>query len=103
MGVAPPVVFRIQGTPGPGAAGVGEVVPGGDGSGSGDDRVAHALGHPASAHTHGGAHVGRAHRAHGRHGGPHPVVGRVQRLHWRPATCQGWRLWYCGTVYRYPI
>ena len=95
MGVAPSVVLGIQSTPGPGTPGVSEVVPGGDGAGPGDDRVAHALGHPAPRHPHGGAHVGRAHRTHRRHGGSHPVVWRVQRLHWRPATCQGWRRQNC--------
>ena len=105
MGVAPPVVLAIQSRPGPGAPGVCEcgVVPGADGAGPRDHGVAHALGHPAAAHPHGGAHVGGAHRAHRGHGGPHPVVGRVQRLHWRPATCQGWRLRTLYIVYRYPI
>ena len=90
MGVAPPVVLGVNGTPRPGTAGVSEVVPGGNGPGTGDHGVAHTLAHPASAHPHGGAHVGGAHRAYGGHGGSHGVVGGVERLHWRPATCHGW-------------
>ena len=96
MGVAPSVVLGVDGTARPGTPGVSKVVPGGDGPGPGDHRVAHALGHPASTHPHGGAHVGGAHRAHGGHGGTHRVVGRVERLHWRPETCQVWTL--CTTV-----
>ena len=83
MGVATAVVLGVYRTPGPWTPGVSEVVSGGDGSGSADHRVAHALGHPAAAHAHGGAHVGRTHRGHR---GSHPVVGRVERLHRRPAT-----------------
>ena len=83
MGVTPSVVLRVYCTSRPWTAGVSEVVSGGDCPGARHYRVAHALGHAAATHGHGGRHVGRANRGHG---GAHAVVWRVKRLHWRPVT-----------------
>ena len=98
MCVTPSVVFGVYCTSGSRTPGVCEVVSGGDGSGPAHDGVAHALGHSAATHPHGGAHVGGAHRGHG---GSHAVVGRVERLHWRPATAH-WG-WWQHSQYRSPI
>ena len=81
MGVTPTVVLGVYCTSGPWAPGVSKVVSGGDGPGSADHGVAHALGHAPTGHPHGGGHVGGPYRGHG---GSHRMVGRVQRLHWRP-------------------
>ena len=86
MCVASSIVLGVNGTSGSWTARITEVISAGDPRGPAHHGVAHALGHPAPAHPHGGAHVGGAHRTHRGHGGTHPVVGRVQRLHWRPAT-----------------
>ena len=81
MCVASSIVLGVNGTSGSWTARITEVISAGDPRGPAHHGVAHALGHAPTGHPHGGGHVGGPYRGHG---GSHRMVGRVQRLHWRP-------------------
>ena len=101
MCVTPAVVFGIYCTSRPGASWVPKIVSGRNSSPTWRQLphgVAHALGHGPPAHAHGGGHVGGPHRGHG---GAHPMMWGVKRLHRWPGEVKQMKKYFKNILKKY--